>query len=289
MWESRRVEANGIVQHARVAGAGPAVVLLHGWPQTSYCWRKLVPALARGNTVVAPDLRGFGGSAKPAAGYDKRTTARDIRALLDALGHRRAVVVGHDIGAQAAFRIALDYPDLLDGLVILNGRYPGLGTSLMYTPQQVHERWYYFFNQIPGLPEQLVGANVGAYIGYILDHWSHRDFRFAPEDLAEYVAAFSQEGALAGGFNHYRAAGGEDVAQWRATQDRTIEAPSLVLWGRDDPVNVPAYGDGLHRVLTDMRFRFIERCGHFPQEEQPEETARHILSFLEGLPRRAQA
>lgn len=283
MWESRRIEANGIVQHVRIAGSGPPIVLLHGWPQTSYCWRELVPALAPTRTVIAPDLRGFGDSDKPAGGYDKRNSAKDIRELLAALGHRRAVVLGHDVGAQVAYRMALDFPELLEGLVILNGRYPAFGNTLMYTPQQVPERWYFFFHQIPELPERLVSGDVRAYIGYILEHWSHPDFHFAERDLAEYVAAFSKQGALTGGFNHYRAAGSEDVAQWAAVSARTIDTPSLVLWGREDPVNAVGYSDGLHRVLTDMRFRFIERCGHFPHEEQPAETAAAILGFLRTL------
>jgi pimeloyl-ACP methyl ester carboxylesterase len=280
MWESRRIQANGIMQHVRIAGSGLPVVMLHGWPQTSYCWRKLVPPLARRHTVIAPDLRGFGDSDKPVDGYDKRTVANDVRELLTVLGHRRAVIVGHDIGAQVAFRMALDFPELLDGLVILNGRYPGLGTALMYTPQQVPERWYYFFNQIPELPERMVAGNVEAYIGYILDHWSHPDFRFPEDDVAEYVAAFSKERALTGGFNHYRASAREDATQWAEDRGHTIDVPTLVLWGCDDPVNTPEYSDGYHRVLTDMRFRFIERCGHFPHEEKPEETARTILDFL---------
>ncbi len=283
MWESRIVQANGIAQHVRIAGSGLAIVLLHGWPETSYCWRKLVPALARTRTVIAPDLRGFGDSDKPLDGYDKRTVADDIRELLTALGHRRAVLVGHDIGAQVAFRMAHDFPDLLEGLVILNGRHPGIGGNVMHTPQQLPERWYYFFNQIPELPERMVAGNVEAYFGYILDHWSHPDFKFSKEDLAEYVAAFSKERALTGGFNHYRWGARENPANWAVERLGTIDAPALVLWGRDDPVNVPAYSDGYHRVLSDMRFRFIERCGHFPHEEKPAETAQAILDFLESL------
>lgn len=100
------------------------------------------PILAQTHVVVAPDLRGFGDTEKPAAGYDKRTVARDIRELLARLGHRRAVIVGHDIGAQIAFRLALDAPDLVAKLVIVNGRYPPLGTALMYTPKHAPERWY---------------------------------------------------------------------------------------------------------------------------------------------------
>ena len=282
MWTSRTLSANGIAHHVRIAGEGPALVLLHGWPQTSYCWRKLVPQLSRTHTVIAPDLRGFGDTEKPQGGYSKRNVAKDIRGILEALGHRRAVVAGHDVGAQVAYRIALDHPDLVEGLVILNGRYPALGTSLMYTPQQVPERWYYFFHKIPGLPERMVAGAVEAYYGYILDHWSHPDFHFSEEDLAEYVAAFSKPGAPAGGFNHYRA-DAEDLPHWTADRDRTIDAPALVLWGREDPVNTYAYSDGLHRVLTDMRFRFIEHCGHFPQEEKPEETAAEIRAFLDRL------
>lgn len=280
MWESRDVHANGITQHVRIAGSGAPIVMLHGWPQTSYCWRKLAPHLAHAYTVIAPDLRGFGDSEKPVSGYDKRTVANDIRELLMQLGHRRAAIVGHDIGAQVAFRLALDYPDLVTKLVILNGRYPALGTTLMYTAQHAPERWYYFFHQIPDLPEQMVVGNIRAYVGHFLDHWSHPDFQFSEDDLTEYVAAFSKDGALAGGFNHYRASGHEDAVQWVEDRERTIDVPTLVLWGRDDPVNAPEYSDGYHRVLTAMSFRFIERCGHFPQEEQPEETGGTIFTFL---------
>lgn len=257
-------------------------MLLHGWPQTSYCWRRIAPRLAERHTVIAPDLRGFGDTDKPPEGYDKRTVATDIRQLLAELGVGRAVVVGHDIGAQVAFRLALDAPELLDGLVILNGRYPVLNAGFMYTARQAPERWYYFFNQIPDLPERMAAGNVEAYIGYILNHWSHPDFVFSDHDLAQYVAAFSKEGALTGGFNHYRAAR-EDASQWAEDRERTIDMPALVLWGRDDPVNAPEYSDGLHRVLTDMRFRFLDRCGHFPHEEQPEETASAILAFTSSI------
>jgi haloacetate dehalogenase len=113
---------NGIRLHYALEGSGPLVVLLHGWPQTWYCWRKLIPALAgAGHTVLVPDLRGYGHSDKPPSGYDKRTMAEDVRALADHLGHRRiALLAGHDRGARVAHRYALDHPAEVERLAVLD-------------------------------------------------------------------------------------------------------------------------------------------------------------------------
>lgn len=119
-WRSESSMVNGIRMHYVVAGGGRPVVLLHGWPQTWYMWRKVIPRLAKHYTVIAPDLRGYGLSSKPVSGYDKRTMADDVRRLLEDLGYSGVSVIGHDRGARVAHRLGLDYPDLVEALAVLD-------------------------------------------------------------------------------------------------------------------------------------------------------------------------
>lgn len=287
MIAQRTLRANGLVHHLRTAGTGSApMVLLHGWPETSYCWRHLMPAFADGFRMVAPDLRGIGDTAKTDGPHDKATVAGDIWAIMDAEGMDRAVLVGHDIGARVAMRMTLDRPDRVSSLVVINGRYPPLGGVKTSDSGQARERWYFFFHQHPDLVEALVGKDVRAYYEHFLRHWSHPDFSFAEADIAEYVRAYSRPGSVRGACRHYMAALDEDDAQWAADVDKTITTPTLVIWGRDDRVSPPFYTEGYDRVFTDIDIRFLTPCGHFPQEERPEDTIRAMRAFLADPNRR---
>ncbi|HIM25414.1 MAG TPA: alpha/beta hydrolase [Rhodospirillales bacterium] len=281
MIEQEKVFANGFNHHLRKAGAsGPDMVLLHGWPQTSYCWRHLMDALSGDYLMVAPDLRGIGDTGKPDGSYDKATVAGDIWAIMDTREIEKAILVGHDIGARVAMRMTLDNPGRVAALVIINGRYPPLGSLRTSQADQVAERWYFFFHQHPDLVETLVSKNVRAYYHHFLDHWSHPSFSYTEDDIAEYVRAYSQPGAIRGGCAHYQAALNEDEAQWASDVGKKIGTPTLILWGEDDPCSPPYYTDGYHRVFTDSTFHFIAACGHFPHEERPEETVSAIRDFL---------
>jgi haloacetate dehalogenase len=233
--------------------------------------------------MIAPDLRGFGDSGKPDGPYDKRTVAADIKAIMDELDREKVVLIGHDIGARVALRLTIDAPERVQALIIIAGRYPPLGTHQLFQPQQALERWYFFFHQYVDLAETLVSNNVEAYVGHFLDHWSHPSFSFSEEDLVEYIRAFSQRGALRGGFEHYRAALNEDVAQWKADEGKKIEIPTLLLWGEDDPVSPPYYSDGYHRVFTKLTYQPVSQCGHFVHQEKVEETTTAIRSFLASV------
>ena len=162
--ESVFVDANGTRLHVRTAGAGYPLILLHGWPQTSYCWRKLVPILAPHFRIIAPDLRGFGDSDKPDGPYDKRTVATDILEMARTLGCDNALVGGHDIGGRVAYRLTLDHPQFVRSLISMAGRYSPLGEDLLFSKEQSRERWYFFFHQIVGLPEELVSGRERIYL-----------------------------------------------------------------------------------------------------------------------------
>ena len=203
-------QVNGVRLHYVVEGDGPLVVLLHGWPQTWYCWRKVVGALAAGHTVLAPDLRGYGLSDKPPSGYDKRTMAADVRALAGHLGHRRiALLAGHDRGARVAHRLALDHPEEVERLAVLDV----VPTREMFTrPDAGVARgyWHWLFHLQPDLPELLVGPNIEAYLRWFFERWTAN--RPAVEEAVPvYVRAFSAPAALRAGFDDYRATFPDDM------------------------------------------------------------------------------
>ena len=197
-------QVNGIRLHYVLEGQGPLVVLLHGWPQTWYCWRKVIAPLADGHTVLVPDLRGYGQSDKPPAGYDKRTMAEDVRALAGHLGHSRiALLAGHDRGARVAHRYALDHPGEVERLAVLDI----VPTREMFARADAtvaRGYWHWLFHLQPDLPELLVGPNIEAYLRWFFERWTAN--RPAVEEaVPEYVHAFSAPGALRAGFDDYRA------------------------------------------------------------------------------------
>lgn len=278
----RLAAVNGIRMHYEVAGDGPLLVLLHGWPQTSYCWRALVPSLARHFTVVTPDLRGYGLSDKPADGYDKRTMAADVRGLVEHLGHDRVRLVGHDRGARVGHRFGLDHADVLDRLAVLDvmptrAMIRGLDSS------RTNSFWHWFFHAQPDLPELLVGPQIRAYLTYFFERWAYRRDAFDAATVDVYVEAFSRPGALRAGFDDYRATPA-DVAldDEDAAAGRVVTAPVLALWGgdgglldRDSPV-VETWSE----YATQVAGWTIDACGHFLPEEQPDAVLERLLPFL---------
>ena len=283
MIEQQKIFANDLNHHLRIAGTnGVAMILLHGWPETSYTWRHVMDALEGDYRMIAPDLRGIGDTSKPDGPHDKATVASDIWAIMDARGIEKAILVGHDIGARVAMRMTLDDPDRVASLIVLNGRYPPLGSLRTSESGQARERWYFFFHQHPDLVEALVSKDVRTYYQHFLDRWSHPSFSFEEADITEYVRAYSQPGAIRGACAHYQAALNEDETQWAADVGKRITTPTLVIWGEDDPCSPPYYTDGYQRVFTDVTFRFVARCGHFPQEELPAKTLTAMREFLAG-------
>lgn len=280
--QHRTLNANGIRMHFAVEGEGEPLVLLHGWPQTSYMWRKVMPTLAQRFTVVAPDLRGYGLSGKPAGGYDKRTMAADVRALVKALGFERIRLVGHDRGARVAHRYALDYGDEVLRLALLD-IIPTRAAFERTNKDSARASWHWHFHQVPDLPEILVGANPEAYLRYFLHAWAFQKSAFSAEDIAEYLRAFTQPGAIRAGFDDYRAGATTDWEDDRADAGRKIDMPLLVLWGAESHSrrSQPTL-EVWDEYASDVRGEAIPECGHYLPEEQPEVVAAKLMAFLEG-------
>ncbi|WP_327181337.1 alpha/beta fold hydrolase [Streptomyces sp. NBC_01334] len=274
-------QVDGVRLHYLRAGSGPLLVLLHGWPQTSDCWQPVLADLAADHTVVAPDLRGYGLSDKPSTGYDKRRMAADMAGLVEALGFETTAVVGHDRGARVGHRWALDRPEQVERLAVLDivptrEMFRRLDASL------ASGYWHWLFQMQPDLPERLVGHDIRGYLEYFFERWTYNRHGLTPEAVEGYVRAFSRPGAMRASFDDYRAME-QDVAldDIDAAEGRRLTMPVLALWGSAGlPSRLPtleiwrAYAD-------DVTGAEIPECGHFIPEEQPEALLGHLRSFLD--------
>jgi haloacetate dehalogenase len=275
-------QANGIRQFYLEAGAGPPVVLLHGFPETSFAWRFQIPALAPHYRVIAPDVRGYGGTEKPSKGYDKRTMANDIVELLKALGVGRVALVGHDRGARVATRLVKDRPELVDRLVVMDN-VPTRIVAREMNARVALEYWFFMFHLVPDLPEALIMGREDIWLRHFFSNWCYDPTTISGEAFETYVKAYSAPGAARGAMSDYRASA-EDVAQDLEDADRTIRCPVLSLW-EDDFDAVGRLFD-MKAIWSEMAGNLcvapIRNCGHLPQEEQPEVVNKLLLGFLGG-------
>jgi haloacetate dehalogenase len=277
-----RVKANGIKQHVAIAGDGPPVILLHGFPETWYAWRHQIPGLASQYRLIMPDLRGYGATEKPAAGYDKRTMASDILGLMRALGISRAPIIGYDRGARVGLRFAKDHPDAIDRFAALDN----IPTRIIFKRMDAavaRKHWFFLFNAVRDLPEALVAGREELWLRFIFQSWIYDPAVLTPEDIAVYTRAYAQHGGLRGAFEDYRA-GEEDVKQDQVDAAVKLTCPTLALWGEDFEAggkmwDFPAiwreYADDLTTVP-------VPRCGHLPHEERPDVVNAALLKFLDG-------
>ncbi|WP_225731152.1 MULTISPECIES: alpha/beta fold hydrolase [unclassified Nocardia] len=269
---------NGIRVHYRISGSGPALVLLHGWPQTGLCWHRIAPDLAATHTVIAPDLRGYGRTDKPVGGYDKRTMAADIAGLLEHLGVSTAAVVGHDRGARVAHRWALDRPDQVTKLAVLDV-IPTREVWRLMNADIARRYFHWLFHLQPDLPELLVGQNISGYLRYFFEHWTVNRHGLTEEAVDEYIRAFSVPGALRAGFDDYRAAE-LDAEHDDADAERSLRQPVLALWGSGSFLEKLPALDIWRKYADDVQGGPIPDCGHFIAEERPEVLVDRLRAFL---------
>jgi pimeloyl-ACP methyl ester carboxylesterase len=272
---------NGLRMHYLRAGEGPPLFLLHGWPQTSHCWHKVLGPLAETHTVIAPDLRGYGRTDKPKTGYDKRTMAADVAALAEHLGFERTAVVGHDRGGRVGHRWALDRPDQVERLAVLDiaptrAMWQRLDTGI------AKAYWHWLFHLQPDLPEILAGQNIAAYLGYFFERWTYQRHALDADAVAEYVRAFSQPGALRAGFDDYRASFPDDAELDDAdfAAGKRLIQPVLALWGANGLLGTLPTLEIWHEYANDVTGAALAECGHFLPEEQPAEVVSHLRKFL---------
>ena len=276
----RFVRANGIRFHVVEAGRGPLVLLLHGFPEFWYAWRAQIPVLAEQFRVVAPDLRGYNLSDKPADGYDYATLTRDVAELIVALGEERAFVVGHDWGGVVAWGAAALYPRRVARLAVLNAPHPGAyQRELRRNPRQMLKSWYIGFFQVPRLPELLLGRRHAAPIGQMFRDSSVEPDRFSNADLAAYRRAASRPGAVPAMLAYYRQVG-RSLGQQLEMSERRIAAPTLLIWGVRDVALVPELTEDLDRWVTDLRVARVADAGHWVQHERPALVNRLLLEHF---------
>lgn len=294
-FETRFVEIEGVSFHARVGGSGPPLICLHGYPQTHACWHRLAPELAKSNTVIAMDLRGYGLSGIPPSdpehqAYSKRQMAADAVALMAALGHKRFTVMGHDRGARVAYRMAFDHPDVVERLIIVD-IIPTLDNwERMRANSAIKSYHWGFLAQPEPMPERLIGSDPVYYLEHTLAGWT-KDRSLAalhPGALAHYRASMSNPDRIHAMCEDYRAGATYD---WQADSETRaagikIVVPTHVLWagsyltptkGNFDPLEVwRAWAENVSGEMVDS--------GHFIAEENPEAALASILSFLGANP-----
>lgn len=262
--------------HYVTVGKGPAVVLLHGWPQTWYMWREIMPGLAAHYRLVAPDLRGLGDSSRPATGYDKKTLAQDIwRLMHDVLGEKRFFVVGHDWGGPIAYALAAQHRDAVRRLAIFDVPVPGDGTPVMF-----NNRWHHGLHWEPDFPEQLTAGREDVYLGFFYRNWGASPDSISGEAQQEYLRTYRQPGAMTAGFNLYRATR-QDIADNEAFfAAGKLSMPVLVYGGDKGRGRGMAAIESWQRVALDVRGGVAEGCGHWIPEERPKWVVEELLKFF---------
>jgi haloacetate dehalogenase len=264
-------------------GRGDPILLLHGYPQTHVCWHRVAPILAERFTVVCPDLRGSGDSAKPPSdpehrAYSKRMMAQDQVQVMQRLGFPEFAVVGHDRGARVAHRMALDYAEHITKLALLD-IIPTSTAFASVNQEMATAAFNWFFSIQPdGLPERLIGAEPAFYLQWLLDHWCGTKDALAREAVAEYHRCFDAA-AIRATCEEFRAAATIDLIHDEADREQKISCPTLLLWSA---TSMWATYDML--AVWRSRAEDVQGValdgGHFLPEENPERTAAELLRFL---------
>ena len=267
-----RTRVNGVELHWVEQGSGSLVVLLHGFPEFWWSWRRQIAPLSRDFRVVAVDMRGFNESEKPATGYDTATLAIDVRDFIDHLGGP-AYVAGHDWGGIVAYQLATDWPDRVKRLAILNAPHPDAWIAGWLThAEQQRKSWYVFFNLLPEFPEENYRAQ-----------FRNGTIRLArvmsPEDVAVYREVFNIPGAATAAVNYYRELVKEIPTRRQVTPDR-ITCPVRVLWGRRDVALDPIVNDIASQWVDEMEVFYFPKAWHWLASEKPRAVTRHLRQFF---------
>ncbi len=264
--------------YARV-GQGTPILLLHGWPQTSFAWRKIMPLLCNEHDVIAPDLPGFGYSSKPDSGFDKKTVSARLREFVQSLGLSRIAIAGHDLGGHVAFAYAAQWPDEVSHLVFIESSLPAFGQEAGMDVARGGS-WHFGFNMAGDISEELVRGREFLFV----DHFMRREKvglfdanAVGSSEIEHYAQALARPGALRSSFSYYRTIpiDREDNRAWGQTP---LQMPVLAVgadWGYGD-----ASSRTIRQVASNVEDVLIEQCGHYPPEERPHELAAAIKQFL---------
>jgi pimeloyl-ACP methyl ester carboxylesterase len=267
-------QVNGVHLHYVIGGQGLPVVLLHGWPETWYMWRKIMPALAETYTVIAPDLRGLGDSEKTPSGYDAPTLAEDIFGLVHALGLQKVALVGHDVGVSVAYAYAAQHREDVRSLVLLDVPIEGFGREEFAKQRGV---WLFGFFQVVGLAEALVEGRVRPLLEWGFTRGVVNHDAFTQEDIDEYVRCYSAPDALRAGFEYFRAFP-SNAQRFQEYARQKLRIPTLGLGGEYSGGSWPFYS--LSLLAENPSGGIIPQCGHFVVEERPEVLIQRLTAFF---------
>ena len=273
------VRANGIRMNVWTGGEGPTLVLLHGYPQTGQMWHKVSPTLMKRFNLIIPDLRGYGDSEKARSGFDKKTMAKDIACLASELGHETFFLMGHDRGARVAHRLALDFPERVEKLIVLD--IVPTHTIFSRTGRELAAAyWHWFYFQAPDLPEIMIRNSAEPFLQTMFRSLSWRPDAIDDLLFAEYLRAFTLPGTIRCGLEDYRAAATIDYEDDESDLGTKLSCPVYTIWGQF----------GKMESLFDVVDTWKEKadnvvgkslpCGHFIPEEAPDELLSEIVPFL---------
>lgn len=270
-------DVNGVSLHYLQAGAGEGlpVVLLHGYAETSHMWRPLMPKLAGTHVVIAPDLRGAGQSSKPESGYDKKTLAQDIHALVQKLGYPKVRIVGHDIGLMVAYAYAAQYPDEVDSIVLMDAFLPGVGdwTHVWL----LRDLWHFHF--YGETPLKLVDGRERTYFEHFWNDFAADRTHSVPEaDRQFYAKEYARPGGMRAGFEYFKAFE-QDAKDFAGFAQTALQMPMLVLSG--EKAGGQFLIDQAKLVDTDVQGVIVKGSGHWLMEEAPEQTIPALVAFLD--------
>jgi pimeloyl-ACP methyl ester carboxylesterase len=274
---SRYVQAGDVRLHAVIGGDGPPLLLVHGWPETWYAWRLMMPTLAQGFEVVAADQRGIGLSDKPEDGYDAGTLADDLVALMDALGHQRFAVVGVDTGLIISYALAADHPDRVERLVVGEAPLPGVAppTPLILPDPAKAKLWHIPFNQQDTVNEQLVTGREDIFFGAEFSASAGKT-KLPDYAVRYYIDTLSNPESLHGSFQLYRAFSAT-IAQNEQRKTRPLTMPVLAIGGSES--TGARVGDAMKLTAEDVQTVVID-TGHWLAEQAPEQMLAAVTEFL---------
>jgi pimeloyl-ACP methyl ester carboxylesterase len=276
-----KASVDGIQMHYVIGGQGDPIVLLHGWPETWYEWRHIIPELIVNNyTVIAPDMRGLGDSEKSLTGYDKKTVSEDIYQLVEKLGYNKVYIVAHDWGGPVAYSYAAAHPENVSKMIILDTLLPGFGYEEAgnFSPNGI---WHFSFHAVRDLPEKLIDGQEDVYLNWFYDSFTYNQSAITTEDREEYIKQYSKPGAMRAGFEYYRAVF-EDAEQNKEYGKEKLNIPILTIGGEAGVGNFTTIS--FQMVANNVSGITLPNTGHFIPEERPNFVTKQILKFFGEVP-----
>jgi pimeloyl-ACP methyl ester carboxylesterase len=281
-FEHRFETVGGVRLHYVTGGKpdGDVVVLLAGFPESWFAWRKLMPLLSPGYRIIAPDLPGQGDSDRPLGGYDTQTLATSVHGLLQQLSIGDYALVAHDVGAWVAYPYAALFGNEVRRLVLMDAGIPGitLPDALPTAPDRAWRTWHFAFHSLPDLPEMLIAGREPAYLDWFLRRKTANPETFSDADIAEYLRTFVKDGGLRAGLAYYRAATLSAQQNRELSAKAKLQMPVLALGS--DQGSIADMASPLKAFAENVHGAVIANCGHFLPEEQPAAVAEQLIAFL---------